>query len=447
MFKNFTSLAPALQTIFTEVADELARDVNLVKRKRKLTGSVLAQTLVFGWLDKPMATLEELADFAMAAGVDVSPQAIDQRITPAAVDFFEALLCRALEYSCQVPCKDMPLLKRFNGVYAFDTTDISLPASMAKFFVGLGGSTPDASPAACSIQYCVELSEQGIVDLQLAGIRRNDLCYDLAHASLPVGSLLLNDLGFFNLDRLNNYDSEGVYYISRWKPGMLVCGSDKVPSKLIEYLEKTGQGVVDQWVSIGEKGVRTRLVAFRLAPELAKRRREKLLAQCRKKGKKVSPSKLAACDWDAAITNVPATMLTLEEVIRLRRLRWQQELLFKQFKSIGCIDKTSGEREDRVYVELLAKLIGQLVSSWQLLVSLGSMVSWSWYRGSKRVQGLWRDLVSQMGSLEGLVGWLVRVATRLKRGGKKKRQTRQPAAFQFAQDTADVDRWECDRFP
>jgi len=69
MFKNFTSLAPALQTIFTEVADELARDVNLVKRKRKLTGSVLAQTLVFGWLDKPMATLEELADFAMAAGV------------------------------------------------------------------------------------------------------------------------------------------------------------------------------------------------------------------------------------------------------------------------------------------------------------------------------------------------------------------------------------------
>jgi hypothetical protein len=447
MIKNLMSLAPALQTLFTEVADELAQDVNLVQRKRKLTGSVLAQTLVFGWLDKPKATLEELADFAMATGVNVSPQAIDQRITPAAVDFFEALLCRALEYSCQVPCKDLPLLKRFNGVYAFDTTDISLPASLAEQFVGLGGSTPDASPAACSIQYCVELSEQGVVDLQLAGIRRNDLRYDLAHASLPVGSLALGDLGFFNVERLDNYDSEGVYYISRWKPGMLVRGSDKLACELIDYLEKTGQGVVDQWVSIGEKGVRTRLVAFRLTPELAKRRREKLLAQSRKKGKKLSKSKLAACDWDVAITNVPDTTLTSEEVIRLRRLRWQQELLFKQFKSIGCLDKTAGERKERVHVELLAKIIGQLISSWQLLVSLGSMVSSSWYRGSKRVPGLWRDLVSQMGSLEGLVCWLERVAGRLSRGGKKKRQKRQPAAFQFAQDAADVDRWECERFP
>ncbi len=67
MIKNLTSLAPVQQTLFTQEADELAREAHLVQRKRKLTGCVLAQTLVFGWLDKPKATLEELADFAMAA--------------------------------------------------------------------------------------------------------------------------------------------------------------------------------------------------------------------------------------------------------------------------------------------------------------------------------------------------------------------------------------------
>jgi hypothetical protein len=447
MTEHLTTLATVLQTLFRTEADELAREVGLVQRSRKLTGSVLAQILVFGWLERPDATLEQLADSALAAGVDVSPQAIDQRITPATVEFLEQLLCRALEYGCHAPADDLPLLRRFAGVYAFDTTDCTLPATLADAYPGLGGSTPDSGPAGCGIQVCLELSARGIVDVQLAGIRTSDLRFDLAHTGLPPGSLRLADLGFFNLDLLAAYHAEGVYYISRWKPHMRLHDSDGQDFELTEYLERVGRDVVDVRVSVGEKRVPTRLVSFRLSPEAAARRRQQLTARKRDKGKKVSSAMLAMCDWDVTITNVPEELLSAEEVVRLKRLRWQLELLFKQFKSVGRLDRSAGDRAERVLSELLAKLLGQVVQGWQLLSSVGSVLRWSWYRCSRRLQGWWRSLVRELSSGEELDAWLEVAARRLRRFGKKRRQKKRPAAFQLVQQPADLNPWECLRNP
>jgi hypothetical protein len=447
MIEHLTVLAAVLQTLFRTEADELAREVQLVRRSRKLTGSVLAQTLVFGWLERPDATLEQLADFALAAGVDVSPQAIDQRITPATVEFLERLLCRALEYGCHNSGDDLPLLRRFNGVYALDTTDRTLPATLADTYPGLGGSTPESGRAGCGIQICLELSSQGIIDVQRAGIRTADLRFDLAHTGLPPGSLRLADLGFFNLDLLAAYHTEGVYYVSRWKPHMRLRDPEGRDLEPIEYLERSGRDVVDVWVTVGEKRLPTRLVAFRLSPEVAARRRQRLTARKRDKGKKVGVAVLALCDWDVTITNVPVELLSAEEVVRLRRLRWQVELLFKQFKSVGRLDEGPGERPERVESELLAKLLGQVVQGWQLLLGVGSVLRWSWYRCSRRLQGWWRSLVGELVS-GGVLGTRLEVlASRLRRFGKKKRQKRRPAAFQLVQQPADLNPWECQRNP
>ena len=45
-----SSVAEAMQTIFTSVADKAAKTSGFIKRKRKLTGSKFVQTLVFSWL-------------------------------------------------------------------------------------------------------------------------------------------------------------------------------------------------------------------------------------------------------------------------------------------------------------------------------------------------------------------------------------------------------------
>src|SRR5438445_67677 len=54
---SITCLGAALQTLFTTTAERLAQETNFVRRRRRLTGSVFAVTLVFGFLDRAGATL------------------------------------------------------------------------------------------------------------------------------------------------------------------------------------------------------------------------------------------------------------------------------------------------------------------------------------------------------------------------------------------------------
>ena len=56
-----------MQTILQTVADEVAPQTGCVKRNRKLTGSALAQTLVFGWLEHPEASYQQLTETAATA--------------------------------------------------------------------------------------------------------------------------------------------------------------------------------------------------------------------------------------------------------------------------------------------------------------------------------------------------------------------------------------------
>ena len=92
-----TDLATTLQTLLTTEAEQAARDTGCVRRVRKLSGATFVQTLVLGWLQDPHASLDALADFAADLGIDLSPQALDQRLTPAATHCLAAVLTAALQ--------------------------------------------------------------------------------------------------------------------------------------------------------------------------------------------------------------------------------------------------------------------------------------------------------------------------------------------------------------
>ena len=68
--------------ILSTVPDQAAINTGLVERKRKLTGSVIAQTLVLGWLENLEASYHQLAQTAETLGGTVTRQAIEQRLTP-----------------------------------------------------------------------------------------------------------------------------------------------------------------------------------------------------------------------------------------------------------------------------------------------------------------------------------------------------------------------------
>jgi hypothetical protein len=110
-------IAESMQTILNDVANENAINCNFIKRQRKFTGSSFVKTLVFGWLANPNATLDELTQSAIDLGIDITPQALDQRFT------YEASICLKQTMESAVSTLiasepvNIPILERFNGVY------------------------------------------------------------------------------------------------------------------------------------------------------------------------------------------------------------------------------------------------------------------------------------------------------------------------------------------
>src|SRR5713226_5509663 len=71
-----------VKRILQERANELAKQTGCIQRKRKFSGAVLLQTLVFGWQQHPDASLEQLASTAELGEVSVTDTAVDKRFTP-----------------------------------------------------------------------------------------------------------------------------------------------------------------------------------------------------------------------------------------------------------------------------------------------------------------------------------------------------------------------------
>ncbi len=69
----------ALQALFGNIAESAAQTSGVIVRKRKFDGMSLGRTFVLGYLQNPKASDEDLAQIAVQCGVEVTPQAIDQR--------------------------------------------------------------------------------------------------------------------------------------------------------------------------------------------------------------------------------------------------------------------------------------------------------------------------------------------------------------------------------
>jgi hypothetical protein len=91
-----TDVGKKIQTILGSVADELGKTTGFIKRKRKFTGSTFIKTLVFGWMQEPEATLEELVQAGVLNDIEVSAQGLDKRFTPESANLSRAVLEQAV---------------------------------------------------------------------------------------------------------------------------------------------------------------------------------------------------------------------------------------------------------------------------------------------------------------------------------------------------------------
>ena len=148
---TIAQVATTMQEILGPVADRAARATGFVQRQSKLTGAAFVQTLVFGWLAQPQASLSQLAQAAATVGVAITPQGLDARFTPAAADCLREVLERAVRAVITADPVAIPVLRRFSQVVVQDCTVISLPAELGERWPGCGGSTPTSGRAALKL--------------------------------------------------------------------------------------------------------------------------------------------------------------------------------------------------------------------------------------------------------------------------------------------------------
>jgi hypothetical protein len=374
--ESIDELMAIFTSLFTEVAEALARETGVIQRQRQFSGANLVQTLIFGWLEHPAATLSQLTQMAALRGAVVTPQALDQRFTPALTRCLERFLAAAVATLADGLGGEpvaIPLLQRFSGVWIIDSTTISLPSALAERWPGCGGRRSGEGTAALKVTARLDLLRGRFAPPELSAGRMQDRASAGQHAPLPVGSLRLSDLGYFTLPVLRQLDADESFFLTRVPANVVVFtpAGERItdlPRWLAAHVATDGLVEVPVLLGVTER-LPVRLLAERLPASVAAERRRRLRQTAKKKGQTEPKAALARADWTRLVTNAAPDQLSRAEASCLYRARWQIELLFKRWKQDGQLAAWRSAHPQRILSEVYAKLIGVILQQRLLWLS------------------------------------------------------------------------------
>jgi len=366
---NVSQVERALKHILEERANVLARQTGCIKRQKKFRGADLLQTLVFGWLAHPEASLEMFASMAATRQVQVTDTAVHKRFTKPCAQFLHAILEEmtrvVVEADREVP---LALLHRFEAVVLEDSSSIALPDELAACWQGCGGA-PGEGRAAIKLHVQWELKRGQLRGPSLTSGRTSDRSSPFKEEALPAGSLYIADLGYVDWGNVVARRAAGSYTLTRAPAKTLYWTAEGKRLNLESVLPRRIGQTKELWVRVAdEHRYLMRLLILRVPEEVAQRRRADLEADAVRRGKPVRQRAWELADWTILLSDAPAKRLSLQEALVLLRERWQMELLYKLWKQYGRIDEWRTANCWRVLCELYAKLIGLLLQHWLMLL-------------------------------------------------------------------------------
>lgn len=415
--------SPKIQTFFNETANTIARATKFVERASKLTGALFLQALVFGFIDAPEASLTDLVETSSDLGITITKQGLQERIQQAVPFLKEMFQQSSALFRNDLPL-DLDLLKQFTAIYIHDSTVLALPEVLRDEFPGCGGDGPEA---ALKIQLTFELLQGVFTGIAFQPGRTPDQAYAGYLQTIQPGALYMNDLGYFVLSHFRQMDEQKAYFLSRFdtKTALFEPTTDEKIDLLAWLRAQTSTHCEMECVVGAEEKLRCRLLAVRVPQEVADRRRQKACERARRKGRTPTARHLELMNWNVYITNVPATMLALKQVVVLYSVRWQIELIFKLWKSECAVDRVAGRCRERVLSELYAKLIGVVVMQFLLAPYRDCGRELSAVKVFRIIQHPVQRVIQSIGNLDQLTETLEKIVARfMKCGTKDKRQKR-----------------------
>jgi len=315
-----------------------ARRTKFVQRASKITGKVFLALITLGRWSTAKTTVPQLATKAaqLDEPVEITPEALQQRMTARAVAFLQDLLQTAFAklHTGDTVCEE-GIFTPFSRVHIADSTGFGLPESLAKEFPGAGGS---GSKAGAKIQLVWEYKSHtfdhfALIPWNVPDSKYVDTVVELARAA----ALFLFDLGYFKLAAFAKIVAAQAYFLSRLNHQATVrevVGGRHQALDLATSLAHDPRPVVEKPVVLGAyERIPTRLIAVRMPESIVNERRRQAYAAAKKAGYTPTQAHLALLAWNLFITNVPATVWTAKTVATAYTLRWQVELVFRGWKS------------------------------------------------------------------------------------------------------------------
>ena len=362
-----------------EECEALARETGFIQRSTsRLTGSGFFNLLTVEALDEPIISYEGLCDILEErdSNAQITPQALCERMnSDGAVAFLEAGLERSLKETThqQSAAMTMAWLEPFLRVLLQDSTQLQIHEKMADTFKGSGGN---ASAACVKVDYSYDVKSEKAEHIAIRQGADSDQGFaeDLA-ARVQKGDLVIRDLGYFCLSFFAYLTSIGAYFLSRlsFNVNVYLTADADEPVKLIQHINRFGNGekTMEFNMFLGQKQrIPIRLIVYRLPSDVYRKRQKSAIKAAKRKGRRISLSYLKFLKYTFFITNVPAALWPMEAVGTVYRLRWQVELVFKNWKSLFQINVLKGTRPERILCLIYGRLIVILVV--QRLLALAS---------------------------------------------------------------------------
>lgn len=316
--KHLTKFANALRRVLgAQHLTDRARETRHCRRLRDITPQRLVCALVEALGIGRVETIADLLrSFNALTGLTTRYKAFYNRLAkPEFPRFLEHVYQDLLRRLSQQVLRPTGALNKFADIVIQDGSSFAIHDALREVF---GGRFTKIRPAAVEVHTCVSLFHDQVLRAAVAPDKDGERAFLPSPTDLR-GRLLLHDRGYQSLDYWEKVQQAGGFFLGRGKTnlnptlrrvrgphGRLQRFEGRRLRKVIGRLPRSRLDLEVEWDRPGDRTLRLRIVLIWV------------------------PNRK---DYTLLVTNVKRGVLTAKQVGQVYRLRWQIELLFKEWKS------------------------------------------------------------------------------------------------------------------
>lgn len=298
---------------------KLGKQTGQCRRKRKITPMRLALSLIQSLGSGQVETIADLhRDFNRLHSENVQYKPFHKQLAKRSFPEFMSQLCANLMNKLTdkvLGFKEDSPFARFRAIYLHDGSSFSLKDSLQKSFPG---RFTKISPAAVELHVTMELLSEMPDSISLAADSESEVHF-VPEPGNMAGALFMGDRMFFIKSYLADIEQHGGSYIVRTKGSL---------NPTVRHAWRENGSEITRWrerplKSLKKAMEREKTVDLEVSWDGADKLDARLIVTWDEQNKRLR----------YLVTNLPREDFSIEQVGDAYRLRWQVELLFKEWKS------------------------------------------------------------------------------------------------------------------